>query len=162
MRYLKSFNSLTTENWEREPTWEKYKQLLSRFDSGELSQLIQYFFEDELDYINCDVSPSKHSQGMDNSIHYNYLTPEASEYLINNSFMIDFYLDHNTTMGGQVFLDRPSISPLVGKISTQTKLFNEHLKSYGLKVVFDEYGLGESTYEIFISDINLEFDPQMK
>jgi hypothetical protein len=39
MKHLKSFNSLTTENWESEPTWIIYHELLSRFDSGELNHI---------------------------------------------------------------------------------------------------------------------------
>ena len=147
MKHLRKFN----ENNE-----SVYHQLLSRFDRGELYHLIEYYFDDEIDELNCSIEDSYSSEGMDNSIQYKYLTEKSSEYLMDNTFMLDFYLDYVNHW------NKKSITPILGKLITQLDLFNKHIKSFGLKVVFEEYGLAEVGYEAFISDINFQFDPKME
>jgi len=147
MKHLRKFN----ENNE-----SVYRQLLSRFDRGELHHLIEYYFDDEIDELNCSIEDSHSSEGMDNSIQYKYLTEKSSEYLMDNTFMLDFYLDSENSW------DRPRITTVLGKLTDQLELFDQNLKLFDLKVVFHEYGLGESTYEIFISDINFQFNPEME
>ena len=89
---------------------------------------------------------------MQNSLEYKYLTKELSEKLINNTFMIDFSLESID------FWAKKPITTVMNKLQNQMKLFDENLKQFGLKIAFHEYGLGESSYEVFISDINFEFN----
>jgi hypothetical protein len=157
MKHLKRFNEVSNYSSRfHGATEDVFKRLLSRFDEGILNELIQNYFEDEFDYLNCFVENSRTSEGMENSIHYGYITPKSAKYLMENSFMLDFCLDYPR------FSNQRNITPILGKLKEQLEIFEQVIKSFDLKIAYDEYGLGESNYEVFISDINFQFDPQMK
>jgi hypothetical protein len=147
MKYLKKFN-------EAKGMGVLY-ELKSRIDITILYELLDNYFGDEIDYeISYGVHDTVSSDGIQHYLAFGYMTKYAADVLQENTFLIDFSPNSPNHLLN-------SITPVVGDIEKQIAPFNDHLKHWNLKVVYSDYGLAESNYELFIGDINLDFDPKM-
>lgn len=139
MRHLKKFNESVSY-------YDKLRQ------SGDLSEIMHIIENSDIldEFPQMSINFFESSQGycLDHALKYNYMTKEEVNYLKKNSFTVE--IDENVSD----IWDRKFIYYIEPKICEIIDDINIMLTSLGYKIVYNDFGSGDTSYELIITDIS--------
>jgi len=137
MKHIKKFNE--SVNY-----YDKLRQ------SGNLSDIIHIIENsdiiDEFPDLDIDYFNSSNSTCLEHALQYDYLAQEQVDYLIRNSFTVEIYQKNVD------YLEREAIHYIEPKIWVIIEEINFRLDNIGYKVVYNDFGSGDTSYELIIGD----------
>lgn len=137
MKHIKKFNE--SVNY-----YDKLRQ------SGNLSDIIHIIENsdiiDEFPDLDIDYFNSSNSTCLEHALQYDYLAQEQVDYLIRNSFTVEIYQKNVD------YLEREAIHYIEPKIWRIIEEINFRLDNIGYKVVYNDFGSGDTSYELIIGD----------
>ena len=137
MKHLKRFNE--SVNY-----YDKLRQ------SGDLSDIMHIIENsdiiDEFPELSIDFFDTSHSSCLDHALQYNYKTKEEVDYLKKNSFTVEIYQNVEDSW------NREAIHYIEPKIWKIIKDINVMLSSIGYKIVYNDFGVADTSYELIITD----------
>lgn len=136
MKHLKRFNE--SVNY-----CHKLKQ------SGDLSDIL-YIIEnsdiiDEFPELSIDFFDSKISECLDRAVVHDQMTKVEADYLKKNSITIEIYQDTDSWNKKVIHYIEPKIWKIIEDI-------NVMLSSIGYKIVYNDFGVADTSYELIITD----------
>jgi len=136
MKHLKRFN-------ENVSYYDRLRQ------SGDLSE-IMFIIEnsdiiDEFPELSIDFFDSSNSFCLDYGVDYDQMTKTEAKYLKKNSITIEIYQDSDSW-------DKKAIHYIEPKIWKIIEDINVMLRSIGYKIIYNDFGAADISYELIITD----------
>jgi len=136
MKHLKKFNE--SVNY-----YDKLRQ------SGDLSDIMHIIENsdiiDEFPGLSIDFFDSKSSECLDRGVVHDQLTKVEADYLKKNSITIEIYQDEDSWDKKVIHYIEPKIWKIIEDI-------NVMLSSIGYKIVYNDFGPADTSYELIITD----------
>ena len=115
-------------------------------DSGDLSDIIHIIENsdiiDEFPELSIDFFDTSHSSCLDHALQY---PQEEVDYLKKNSITIEIYQDTDSWDKKVIHYIEPKIWKIIEDI-------NVMLSSIGYKIVYNDFGVADTSYELIITD----------
>ena len=136
MKHLKKFNE--SVNY-----YDKLRQ------SGDLSDIMHIIENsdiiDEFPGLSIDFFDSKSSECLDRAVVHDQMTKVEADYLKRNSITIEIYQDEDSWDKKVIHYIEPKIWKIIEDI-------NVMLSSIGYKIVYNDFGPADTSYELIITD----------
>jgi hypothetical protein len=137
MKHLKRFNENTSSYYDK------------LRDSGDLSEIMHIISNsdiiDEFPELSIDFFDSSYSTCLDYGVVHDQMTKTEAEYLKKNSITIEIYQDSDSW-------DKKALHYIEPKIWKIIEDINVMLSSIGYKIVYNDFGEADTSYELIITD----------
>lgn len=145
MEHLRRFNEGMWSNLSFVSYYNKIRE------SGDISDIMNIIENsdiiDEFPELSIDFFDSSHSHCLDHALQYDYMKKEEVDYLKSNSFTVEIYQDSDVWDKETIHYIEPKIWKIIDEI-------NFRLDNLGYKVVYNDFGSGDTSYELIITDKN--------